>query len=47
MAQMSNAIYTNGDGTEYTKYPVARVSKVKDDAHLYDLVDTVVVIVLV
>ena len=40
MAQISTGIYTDGNGTEYTKYPVARVSKVKDDAHLYDLLDT-------
>lgn len=40
MAQISTAIYTDGNGTEYTKYPVARVSKVKDDAHIYDLLDT-------
>ena len=39
MAQIGN-IYTDANGTEYTKHPVARVSKVKDDAHLYDLVDT-------
>lgn len=40
MAQISTGIYTDGNGTEYTKYPVARVSKVKDDAHIYDLLDT-------
>lgn len=39
MAQFGN-IYTDANGTEYTKHPVARVSKVKDDAHIYDLVDT-------
>lgn len=39
MAQIGN-IYTDANGTTYTKHPVARVSKVKDDAHLYDLVDT-------
>ena len=44
MAQISTSIYTDGNGTEYTKYPVARVSKVKDDAHLYDLLDTANVI---
>ena len=38
MAQFGN-IYTDANGTEYTKHPVARVSKVKDDAHIYDLVD--------
>lgn len=39
MAQIGY-VYTDGTGTTYTKYPVARVSKVKDDAHIYDLVDT-------
>ena len=39
MAQFGN-IYTDANGTEYTKHPVARVSKVKDDAHIYDLLDT-------
>lgn len=38
MAQFGN-IYTDANGTEHTKHPVARVSKVKDDAHIYDLVD--------
>lgn len=39
MAQLGN-IYTDANGTEYVKHPVARVSKVKDDAHLYDILDT-------
>lgn len=38
MAQIGN-IYTDGNGTTYTKNPVARVSKVKDDAHIYDVLD--------
>ena len=38
MAQIGY-VYTDGNGTTYTKHPVARVSKVKSDAHIYDLVD--------
>lgn len=36
----TTAVYTNGTWTSVTKYPVARVSKVKDDAHIYDILDT-------
>lgn len=39
MSNIGN-IYTDGTISERTKYPVARVSKVKDDAHIYDVLDT-------
>ena len=34
------AVYTNGTWSGARTYSVARVSKVKDDAHIFDLVDT-------